>query len=134
MTLIQTVSETRSRLKDTLDSAESGVSVAINRAGRLSAVVDANRLRNTLRLLVPVDTQVFHEGDEWSGFLPSIPSVAGTGDSLDELFDDLVSAAREYATDWNDHLRNAPNHTNNWGFVQVVSLSSDSDLREWLRG
>ena len=122
MTLVQSMSETRTRLKDALDSAESGVSVAINRAGRLSAVVDANRLKNTLQILVPVDTLVFHEGDEWSGFLPSIPSVAGTGDSLNGLFDDLVAAARDYAADWNDHLRNAPNHTDNWGFVQVVTL------------
>lgn len=28
----------------------------------------------------------------------------------------------------------APNHANNWGLVQLVSLSDDDQLRDWLVG
>jgi hypothetical protein len=41
---------------------------------------------------------------------------------------------RDYAHDWQDHLLNAPNHRGNWGLVQLISLSDDEQLREWLVG
>jgi hypothetical protein len=41
---------------------------------------------------------------------------------------------REYAHDWQDHLLNAANHRENWGLVQLISLSDDEQLREWLVG
>jgi len=75
---------------------------------------------------------MFCEDGEWGAFVPAIASISGTGDSISELTDDLVAAAREYADDWNDSLRHAPNHADNWGFVQVVMLSDDNQLKAWL--
>jgi hypothetical protein len=46
----------------------------------------------------------------------------------------MVDALREYAEDWQDHLLDAPNHRENWGLVQLISLSDDDQLREWLVG
>ena len=41
---------------------------------------------------------------------------------------------REYAEDWQLRLLNAPNHRDNWGLVQLISLSDDEQLRDWLVG
>ena len=35
----------------------------------------------------------------------------------------------KYAEDWTDHLRTAANHSDNWGLVQLIELSSDDELR-----
>jgi predicted RNase H-like HicB family nuclease len=115
-----------------LDAAESGVSVTIRRERAQTSVVDADRLRATLCLLVNPDTQVFDEQGQWGAYLPAVPSVSATGSTFDEVVDDLVDACREYAADWNDHLRLIPNHADSWGFVQVVTLCDDAQLRDWL--
>ena len=128
----ETATEARAKFKSVLDVAESGVTVTIRRDSAQSSVVDTERLRHTLTMLVHPDTQVFSEDGEWGAFLPGVPSVSATGDTLDELLDDLGDAAREYADAWNDRLRHAPNHVDNWGFVQVVTLSDDLQLRAWL--
>lgn len=126
------VAEARDHFADVLSRADNGVPVTVRRGHNLTAFVDAERLRNTLAALVGRRPQVFHEGEEWGAYLPDIPSVSATGDTLDEVLDDLILAAREYATDWIDHLRIAPNHQGNWGFVQLVALSDDDFLRDWL--
>ena len=131
MLTVQSATQARSNFKAALDHAEQGVSVPVRRGERVSAIVDAARLRETLATLINPDVQVFHEG-EWGAFVPAVPSISATGDTFDEVIDDLVSAAREYADDWNDHLRHAPNHADHWGFVQVVMLSDDAELRDWL--
>jgi predicted RNase H-like HicB family nuclease len=131
-TQFDTASEARANFKALLDAAEAGVSVAILRERARTVVVDAERLRQTLCLLVIPDVQVFNEDGQWGAYLPQVPSVSATGDTFDELIDDLVDACREYAADWNDHLRLAPNHADAWGFVQVVTLSDDAQLRDWL--
>ncbi|RXR21559.1 prevent-host-death protein [Oerskovia turbata] len=130
--MFESATEARANFKDVLDRAEAGVSVPVRRGSRVSAMVDAVRLRHSLMALLRPDTQVLSENGEWSAYIPSIPSISATGDTLDEVVEDLVSAAREYAVDWNDHLRHAPNHADNWGFVQVVLLSDDEQLSAWL--
>jgi hypothetical protein len=47
---------------------------------------------------------------------------------------EIIEALREYAEDWHERLLNAPNHRDNWGLVQLISLSSDDQLRDWLVG
>ena len=76
---------------------------------------------------------VVSEEGGWSAFVPGLP-VAADGASFDEAIDELVLALREYAQDWNDRLQHAPNHRENWGIVQLVGLSTDEQLRDWLRG
>lgn len=46
----------------------------------------------------------------------------------------MIDALREYADDWQDRLLDAPNHREHWGLVQLVSLSNDEQLRDWLIG
>jgi hypothetical protein len=46
----------------------------------------------------------------------------------------MVDALREYADDWQERLLESPNHRENWGLVQLVSLSSDEQLRDWIVG
>jgi hypothetical protein len=66
-------------------------------------------------------------------FIPGLP-VAADGATFDEAVDEMVEALREYAQDWQDRLLHAPNHRENWGLVQLISLSDDGQLREWLAG
>ncbi len=76
--------------------------------------------------------QVVHEAGGWSAFIPGLP-IAADGATSEEAIDELIGAIREYAEDWQDRLRHAPNHQENWGIVQLVGLSDD-ELRAWLLG
>jgi len=88
-------------------------------------------LRRQLMRLQPSGAVVLAEGSGWAALLPGVP-VAGDGDSLDDAIDDLVDGLREYAEDWSDHLLDAPNHRDHWALVQLVELSTDAQLREWV--
>lgn len=46
----------------------------------------------------------------------------------------MIDALREYPEDWQDRLLDAPNHRDNWVLVQLVTLSTDDQLRSWLVG
>ncbi|MCL2594783.1 MAG: hypothetical protein FWD83_04625 [Promicromonosporaceae bacterium] len=132
MAPVQSATETRANFKSALDLAEQGVSVPVLRSGHLTALVDANRLRESLMHLVNPDPQITCGEQEWWATIPNIPSILATGTDFDSVVADLISAVREYAFDWNDDLRLYPNHGDNWGFVQIVSLSTDDQLRDWL--
>jgi prevent-host-death family protein len=125
--------EARAHLKEVLDAAEDGQLVTVRRDASKAAVIDAERLRHFLAACVPSSAQVVHEGGGWSAFIPGLP-VAADGATFEEAIDELVDAIREYAEDWHDRLQHAPNHRDNWGVVQLVGLSDDSQLRTWLRG
>ena len=124
--------EARARLKDVLDAAASGRPVVVHRDRETAAVVDAERLRSALQRICP-HAQVVGEAGGWSVFLPGVP-VAADGSNLEEAVEEMVSALREYAEDWEDHLRHAPNHRENWALVQLVGLSDDRQLAGWLLG
>ena len=68
-----------------------------------------------------------NEGGGWSVFLPGTP-IAAEGADLGEATDEFVTALREYAEDWHERLKFAPNHAQHWPLVHFVSLSSDADL------
>lgn len=125
------VARAREQLKSVLDAADAGVPTTIVRAGRRVALVDAALLRATLAHTIRPDVQLAHEAGEWAAFLPGTP-LAGTGRTTDEAVDDLVAALQEYAEDWSDHLRHAPNHRDAWALVQLVELSTGDELRDWL--
>jgi prevent-host-death family protein len=126
-------SEARAHLKEVLDAAESGQLVTVRRESRHAAVLDADRLQRFLATCVPSTTQVVAEGGGWSAFIPGLP-VAADGATFEEAIDELAIAIREYAQDWRDRLQHATNHNENWGLVQLVGLSDDDQLRDWLRG
>ena len=125
--------EARSNLKNLLDAAESGQVATVRRDAATTAVLDAARLRYFLASVVPSHAQVVQEGGGWSVFIPGRPAAAD-GATFDEAVTEMAGALREYAQDWQDHLLNAANHRDNWGLVQLISLSDDAQLREWLVG
>lgn len=125
--------DARNNLKSLLDAAESGQVATVRRDSVTTAVLDAERLRYFLASVVPSRARVVQEGGGWSVFIPGLP-VAADGETFDEAITEMVDALREYAYDWQDHLLNAVNHRDNWGVVQLISLSDDEQLREWLVG
>lgn len=125
--------QARTHLKDLLDAAERGRVATVRRDSATTAVVDVERLRRFLTSIVPSHAQVVPEADGWSVFIPGLP-VAADGASFDEAVADMVEALREYAHDWQERLLDAPNHRDNWGLVQLISLSNDDQLHEWLVG
>ena len=127
-----TVSEARAHFSALIDAAEAGVPATVLRDRRRAAVVDAERLRHFLVTVRPARAEVVAEGDGWSVLLPGLP-IAADGETFEEALDEMVVALREYAEDWADHLRHAPNHEQNWGLVQIIDLSSDEQLRDWLQ-
>jgi hypothetical protein len=126
------VSEARDNFKQLLDAAESGRPAIVRRDGRATVFVSAERLQYFLAKISSHAT-VVHDAGSWWVFIQGLP-VSADGASLDEALDDMVLALREYADDWQDRLSAAPNHAENWGIVQLVSLSTDEQLRQWLRG
>lgn len=122
----------RAHLKDLLDAAGQGRVATVRRDAHLAAVVDAARLKRFLASIIP-GVEVVHEDEGWSAFFPGLP-VAADGATFEEAIDELIEALREYAQDWHQHLLHAPNHQNNWGLVQLITLSSDDELRAWVTG
>src|SRR5258708_4837014 len=125
--------DARKNLKDLLDAAESGRVATVRRDSVTTAVLDAARLRHFLASVLPSRAQVVQEAGGWSVFIPGLP-VAADGGTFDDALTDMIDALREYVDDWQDHLPGAVNHRENWGLVQLISLSSDDELRDWLAG
>lgn len=125
--------DARAHLKDLLDAAERGRLATVRRDTARTAVVEVERLRHFLASLVPLRAQVVAEDGGWSVFIPGVP-VAADGPTFEEAIGDMVDALREYADDWQDRLLDAPNHRENWGLVQLIGLSDDEQLRDWLVG
>ncbi len=129
----ESYTEARSHLKDLLDAAEQGRVATVRRDAGRAAVVDVERLRHFLATVCASRAQVIAEGGGWSVFIPGLP-IAADGATFDEAIDEMLDALREYAEDWQERLQAAPNHRDNWGLVQLISLSDDEQLRGWLVG
>lgn len=125
--------DARAHLKALLDAAERGRVATVRRESARTAIVDVERLRRYLAAVTPSHAQAVPEANAWSIFIPGLP-VAADGATFDEALTEMVDALREYAEDWQDHLLDAPNHRENWGLVQLISLSDDEQLRYWLVG
>lgn len=129
----ESYTEARTHLKDLLDAADDGRVATVRRDSGRAAVVDVERLRSYLALVCPSKAQVVAEEGGWSVFIPGLP-VAADGRNFDAAIGEMVDALREYAEDWQDRLRTAPNHQDHWGLVQLIALSSDEQLTSWLVG
>lgn len=123
-------SEAREHFKNVLDAAGQGRPVVVRRGNSLTAVVDAERLRYTLTRVCR-QAEVVLEAGGWSVFVPGLP-VAADGATLAEALDEMVDVIREYAEDWADRLRETPNRREDWALVQLVALSDNDQLKEWL--
>lgn len=102
-------------------------------AGGRVAVVDADRLRHCLASAFPSRAEVVAEAEGWSVSVPGLP-VAAAGATFDDAVSDVVDALREYTDDWQARLRLAPDHQHNWALVQLIALSDDRQLTDWLVG
>lgn len=132
LTAFDSYTEARAHLKDLLDAAEQGRAAMIRRDGARTAVIDVERLRRLLAVRSP-EVKVWFEDGAWVLVIPGMP-IGVEATTLDAAVDDLIDALREYAEAWDDHLRHAPNHADNWVIVQLVALSDDDQLREWITG
>lgn len=125
--------EARSKLRCVLDAAHEGVVTTVIRDKERFVVLTADARGAELRRLLHSDAVVVAEGGGWAAFLPGVP-VHGDAGTFDEAIDDLIDALREYAEDWNERLHAAPNHAGHRSLVELVELSDDDQLREWLVG
>lgn len=133
VTHFATLTEGRAHFRDLFDAAESGRPASVCRDSSRAAVVDADRLRDVLAALRPSGAELVAEAGGWSIFIPGLP-IAADGATVNEAVNDMVEALREYADDWTDRLLHAPNHSRNWSLVQLIALSDDQQLKDWLVG
>jgi hypothetical protein len=108
--------DARRSFKTILDTSDRGGLSVITRAGSSASVVNTDRLRAFLVRNTPAKVQVVNEDGAWAMFIPGLP-LAAEGRTLEEATLDLIDALRDYAEDWEDHLRTAPNHEENWALV-----------------
>ncbi|ALG06082.1 prevent-host-death protein [Kibdelosporangium phytohabitans] len=125
--------DARTHLKDLLDAAEKGRVATIRRDHARTAVVDVVRLQHVLVSMNQPRAHVVAESDGWSVFIPGLP-ISADGATFDEAITEMITSLREYAEDWQERLLETPNHRDNWGLVQLIGLSDDVQLREWLVG
>lgn len=83
--------------------------------------------------VAPARAVAVAEAGGWSIFIPSVP-VSADAATFPAAVDEMVDALREYAEDWVVRLRLAANHSENWSLVQLVMLSTNEQLRDWLVG
>lgn len=125
--------EARTHLKELLDATDEGRVATVRQGNGRAAVVDVEQLRQHLSSAYPSKAEVVAEAGGWSVFVPGLP-ITADGPTFDEALNELVDALREYADDWQERLRLAPNHQANWSLVQLIALSDDRQLADWLVG
>jgi len=74
---------------------------------------------------------IVEEGGGFSVIFPSLP-IAADGSTLEAAVREAVVALSEYATDWVDHLTEAPNHRLNEPLVEAVMSMTTRELEEWI--
>lgn len=125
--------DARTYLEVLLSAAEEGRAATVRGDSGSTAVVDLERFRRHLAAVTPSRARVAVETDTWSIAVPGLPAGA-EGATFEEAVTGMVGALRAYARDWQDHLLDAPDHRDTWGLVQLISLSDDVQLRDWLVG
>lgn len=128
-----TYTSARQHLRAVLDAARAGLVTTVARDTERYVVMPAEQLRGDLVKLRPSNAQVLQEGGGWAVILPGLP-IHGDGETFDAALDDAIVALREYAQDWNERLRLASNHAQNRPVAELVELSTDDQVRDWLLG
>lgn len=126
-----TYSGARAHFRDMLDATADGRTVTVARDGHLSAMLPVERLRGYFFQTVSPRVSVFREDGHVVALMADRP-FAAEGSTIADALVDLVLILREYAEDWYARLRHAPNHQGAWGLVQLIRLSTDEELLDWL--
>ncbi|MGK0741634.1 hypothetical protein ACSHWG_07110 [Leucobacter sp. Z1108] len=124
--------DTRIHLREVFDAVEHGRTVTMRRDSKsVSVVMGAERLRQYFFDTVSPRVEVSFENGGAIALMEGRP-FASEGLTVEDALSDLILSLREYAEDWEDHLQPAPNHAGAWALVQLIKLSSDAELLEWL--
>lgn len=121
----------RGNFRAVLDAAAQGFVTTVDREDERFVIVAAAHQREDIARMRPSGASVVAEGGGWAVLLPGLP-LHGDGATFEAAIQDAIVALREYAEDWNARLRAAPNHVDNRPVVELVELSSDEQLRDWL--
>lgn len=127
-----TFTDARTHLKDVLDSNARGITVTVGRDEQVSAVVPADRLRDYFFRTVSPRVRILSEHGRVVALMEGRPFVS-EGADIEDALSDLALTLREYAQDWEARLQHAPNHSQQWALIQLVKLSTDSELNEWFK-
>ena len=127
----QGVGVARSNLKKVFDATDEGKSVTLGRGQEVIVALPVEKIQKFLFETIPakIETEITKDGT-WlfSSYLP----FHSEGKDVDDALEDMIAVLREYAEDWEDHLFTAPNHSDYWGLVQLIKLSTDDQLKIWL--
>lgn len=126
--------EARANWSQFVDAAEAGEWQLISKYSRRVVAVRAQDLQALLATCYAFRPEVLVEDEGYAVWLPEL-DVYGQGATLEEATADLVDAARQYADEWEDGLRHAPNHRPRAGWVRRLQLAGDdATLRQVLFG
>ncbi|MGO3146519.1 MAG: hypothetical protein ACTIJ6_02450 [Leucobacter sp.] len=123
--------EARTSWRDIMDSSARGLPVTIRRQDTVTAVTDAERLRQYFFKTLEPHTMTYVEDGVHSLVLDGRGFTA-EGSTLDAAIEDMVLQLREYQDDWALHYSSAPNHRSNWPLTMLLSMSTDTQLKDWL--
>ena len=112
--------EARDHLSELMDRAENG-GVAVVRRRSPMVLVEREVLDSALATQFPFDVKASVTEGQTALWMDGLP-VHGIGDSYDAAEDDFLDALVEYAEDWMEELRFAPNHRENRPLVDRVLM------------
>lgn len=127
-----TITEARTHLKEAYDRASRGTAVRLGRDQDRLVLTNQDRLRRYFASTVSPRLRVGQDDGRWIASMDARPFVAEGADA-ESAIDELTTELREYAEDYEEHYSGASNHQNDWGLVQLVQLSTDAELAEWVR-
>lgn len=120
------MTEARAQLPTLLEKVRGGHWQLIGRRGRPEVVVaEAGEMEALLAPVFRFRPEVDIDDGEVGIYLYEL-DVHGVGDTLDEALNDLAEVMIEYAEDWVDHLRHAPNHAPRTGYVRRIEIAGDT--------
>ena len=121
------MTEARRQLPALLDKVRGGRWQLIGRRGRPEVVLaEAGEMAAMLAPVFRFHPEVDIDAGDVGVYLHEL-DVHGVGGTLDEALDDLAEAMLEYADDWVDHLRHAPNHAPRAGYVRRIEIAGDTE-------
>ena len=127
----QGIGVARANLKKVFDATDNGKSVTLGRGGEIVVALPAEKVRQYFAETIPANIEAEVTKDA-TWLMSNTFGLHSEGTDIESALEDMVDVLREYAEDWEDHLYTAPNHADYWGLVQLIKLSTDTQLKEWL--